>query len=100
MKFSLARMIDIKQLVKELENGLRKLTFAENFQSSIVTLNIRAGEEKSVPHGLQVVPSYYILGEQSATGQLISDKSKWNQETITIENTGTNNISATLVIMR
>lgn len=100
MRFSLARMTDILQLIKELENGLRKLTFAENFQATVMDVTFLPGEEKQLPHNLQLIPSSYIILRQDAPGQIIDGTIDWDDESIYLLNTSQNTINTKISIMR
>lgn len=100
MKFSIGRIIDYKQLLKELENGLRKLDFRFNFDSFEINLTFKPGEEIKVTNRLKNTPNYYIIGRQSGEGQIIDGDTPWTSDAIYLKNSGINTITATIVVMR
>lgn len=100
MKFSLGRMVDYGQLLKELENGLRKLTFRDNFESFVETVTIPAMSEVGISNKLTTIPSWYIIGRQQGEGQIIDGDSPWTLDNIFLKNTSSNEITITVIILR
>ena len=98
MRFNIGRVLDLVPLIKLLEVGLRNLTFQDNFNSKTVEVTIKAGESKIVPHGLKIVPTSYIIGRKSASGEII-DGDIWDSRNISIKNLGNNTITLTLIIL-
>lgn len=99
MKFSFPRYTDYKKLLKELENGLRKLDFRHNFNSYVSEVILAPNEEKRVYHSLKKVPNYYIIGSQSSQGQVIDGSEEWTDKYISLKNTSNNEIKLKLIIM-
>ncbi len=93
-------MVDYKQLLKELENGLRKLDFRYNFDSFVQEVTFKPGEEVKITNRLNIIPNYYIIGRQLGEGQIIDGDTAWDLDSIYLKNTGTNTITATIVVMR
>lgn len=52
---------NIKQVVRELTTGLRRLTFADNMESFSAEVTIAANTEKEIRNELTIVPSYVII---------------------------------------
>jgi len=98
MKFSFLQSKTMDSLKRLLDQGLRKLTFEDNFFSTVREITVPAGQEIQVPHDLNVVPKYYILGTQDAEGTLLKGDLDWTTSFITIKNNGSNTITATIVI--
>ena len=61
MKFSLGKIPDMRQLIKELTTGLSRLDFLNNFTSFEVEITIDANTEKSIRNELTSVPKYVII---------------------------------------
>lgn len=59
MRFSFRE--NIKQIIRELTTGLRRLTFDDNMESFSTELEIAANTEKEVRNELTSVPSYVII---------------------------------------
>jgi len=100
MKFNLPKVLDYNMLLKHLENGLRKLTFQDNFQAYVAEVTFEPLEEKEVAHNLQQIPNYYILGRQTGEGQIIDGDTPFSNSAIYLKNTSSNNITTTVIIMR
>lgn len=100
MRFGLERAQSLQKLLKELANGLRKLTFTDNFQSVTVTVDIDVNEEIIVPHRLQAVPKYYIIGGMSGNGKVINGNSPFTETSISVRNVGIEPTTVTLIIFR
>lgn len=99
MKFSIGRLFDYKKLLKELENGLRKLDFRYNFNSTIVEVTFSPLEEKIIKHSLKKVPNYYIIGGQDVSGQIINGTQNWTRDTISLKNSSNNTITSKIIIL-
>jgi|GEM_PF-5418481 len=99
MRFSIERIFGLKDLLRELGIVLRRLSFEDNFAADTVQVTLNAGEEVEVAHNLQSIPTYYIIGGQSAQGQIIDGQQQWTAESIFLKNTGTNKITAKVIIM-
>lgn len=100
MRFSLERMSDFGKLIKELGNGLRKLTFEDNFESNFKEIELPANSETAVEHSLNKVPKYYIIVGQSAEGQIIDGDTPFDESFIYLKNTSANLITLKLIILR
>jgi len=100
MKFNLERHLHLPKLLKELANGLRKLTFRDNFQVTIANVTIEAGQEIGVNHSLNSIPKWYIIGRQSGPGQIVDGNSEWTTSTIFLQNTGTDTVNIDLIIFK
>jgi hypothetical protein len=85
--------------LKELQAGLLRLTFEENFQAQTITVSIPAGQTVGYPHSLGVIPSKRLIVR--ASGSTIDDSdTPWTQDAVYFRNTGASTISATIVLMR
>lgn len=100
MKFSLGRVTALDKLVKELENGLRKLDFLNNFQSFEVIATFGPNEEIQITNRLQDIPKYYIIGRRDSPGDIVDGDQPWTQEAVYLKNTSANTITATIIITR
>lgn len=100
MRFGLERAQTLQKLLKELANGLRKLTFTDNFQSVAVTIDLEVNEEKTITHRLQAVPKYYIIGGMSGNGKVINGDTPSTDTTISVKNVGVESTTVTLIIFR
>lgn len=99
MKFSFLQSKSIEALKRVLDQGLRKLTFRDNFFASVRQVTIAAGDEILVTHDLNIVPSYYIIGTQDTDGQIVKGDQAWTDSTISIKNLGLETINTTIIIL-
>jgi len=99
MVFSFLQTKTVESLKRLLDDGLRRLTFRDNFFSSVRTVTVEAGQEITVSHDLKNVPKYYILGSQDTEGQIVIGDRAWTNSTISIKNLSINTITATIIIL-
>jgi len=71
MKFSLENIFQIRQLIKHLSAGLRRLRFEDNFEGTQIQVVIPAGSELRVRNPLQFLPSSYILLNKTGNSTII-----------------------------
>lgn len=100
MRFGLEKAQTFQKLLKELANGLRKLTFSDNFQVFTAEVELAVGEEKTITHRLQAVPKYYIIGGMSGNGKIINGQTPWTDSTISVQNVGIEDTTINLIIFR
>lgn len=85
--------------LKELQAGLTKLNFEDNFESQTVSVTIEAGDEVGVPHNLGIVPSKRLIVR--ATSSTIDDgTTPWTTKAVYFRNTGASSVTATIILMR
>lgn len=84
--------------LKELQTGLQKLSFDENFESQTLELTIPVGTT-AFPHNLGVIPSKRLIVR--ANGATIDDSDiPWTSTAIYLRNSGASAITATIILMR
>lgn len=85
--------------LKELQAGLLKLKFEDNFESQVITVSLPAGQTIPYPHSLGVIPSKRLIVR--ASGSTIDDSdTPWTQDVVYFRNTGASTVTATIVLMR
>jgi hypothetical protein len=85
--------------LKELQAGLIRLKFDENFESQTITVSLPAGQTVGYPHSLGVIPSKRLIVR--ASGSTIDDSdTPWTQNSVYFRNTGGSDMTATIVLMR
>lgn len=100
MKFNLSRLLDIQTLMRELSTGLRRLDFLSNFESSEFTITLQPGEN-TVQHGLDFIPSRYILLRQTPGNNLITDGTKtWSNDFAYLQNNGASPVTVKILFLR
>jgi hypothetical protein len=98
MKFRLQSLKgDIAALVKELENGLRKLTPTDNFSGFTTTVTIPATSEARITNQLKSVPTGYIILEQTSGNNVVSKgDTPWTTNFLYITNNGSSEVTVKL----
>lgn len=86
--------------LKELQAGLTKLNFADNFESQTIQITLPPGGiEVGISHNLGVIPSKRLIVR--ATGSTIDDGTKpWTKTVVYFRNTGVSDVTATIILMR
>lgn len=99
MNFRIEQLRDIKSLIKELANGLKGLTFGDNFSSFEQVVEITATSELSVRNQLTRVPKRYIVVAQTGNGLITMGSTEWTEDYITFYNNGSVTVTATIIIL-
>lgn len=92
--------MDLTSTLRELGNGLSKLTFEDNFESFEISTTILAGQEVEIPNRLPVVPSRRIIVRQSGNGLITDGTTAWNASFLYLRNNGGASVTCTVVFMR
>ena len=99
MKFNIEGLKDITRIVKELANGLRRLTFSENCEGFEVTETIAASGTNVVRNQLTVEPTKYIIVSNDGDG-VISKGSTWDSNYISFKNNGSIEADVTIIVLK
>jgi hypothetical protein len=85
--------------LKELQAGLAKLKFEDNFESQTLEVFLPAGATTAYPHNLGVIPSKRLIVK--ANGSTIDDSdTPWTATSVYFRNSGGADITATIILMR
>lgn len=98
MKFRLIE--DIRSMVKDLNHGLRNLTFTNNVEGFEATVTISATSEATIRNELTFVPSRYIIMSQTGNGLLTKGTTEWSSDYLYIYNNGSVEVTATIFFMK
>lgn len=91
--------VKLSMSLKELQAGLLKLNFEDNFDSETFTITLPAGATVAYSHNLGVIPSKRII--LRATGYTIDDSvTPWTESVVYFRNSGASSITATIILMR
>jgi hypothetical protein len=94
---------DLKKFLRELQLGLTKLSFADNFESFQVTVTISAGAELQIRNELlnSAIPTKRIIVKGGSGAQDIVDgDTEWNLNYVYLKNTGASTATATVVFLK
>jgi hypothetical protein len=110
MKFNLASIKDLVDLVNKLSIGLRQLTFEDNMDSFIEE-NIEADvyvaatqnnpEENviTIRNKLTFIPNKYIITSQIGHG-VVTKTGTWTKDFLYLKNNGPDPVTITVIFMR
>ena len=99
MKFRLEQLRDLKGLIRDLANGLRHLTFGDNFQSFEQVVEITSTTELQIRNQLTSTPKKYIIVDQTGNGLLTRGTTEWSNDFLYIYNNGAVTVTATIIFM-
>lgn len=100
MKFNLENLREIKNLVRELSVGLRRLTIRNNFEGFEVDTVIPAASNVTIRNQLDFVPTRYIILSQTGNGLITKATTPWSTNYIYFTNNGAAQVEAKIFIMR
>lgn len=100
MRFSLENIFNLRQLIRHLSAGLRRLDLVQNFESFEVTLVIPASSELKLRNQLNFIPSRSILVRQTGNGLVTQGTTPWTKDFLYMMNHGAEQVTATYIFMR
>jgi hypothetical protein len=101
MKFRLQNLPGIKELIRELEIGLRKLRPKDNFDGFETTVTIAAGIEATITNQLKTQLTRYIIMDQTAGNNVITrGDTPWTSSRVYIKNNGATSATVTIQFIR
>jgi len=100
MKFNLASIKDLVDLVNKLSIGLRQLTFEDNMDSfSVQDLEITSGDIATIRNKLTFIPNKYIITSQIGYG-VVTKTGTWTKDLLYLQNNGPDPVTITVIFMR
>lgn len=99
MKFRIEQLRDVKDAIRELALGLRKLTFGDNFSSFEEEVVISAGSELGIRNHLTKIPKKFIIVDQTGHGVIARGITEWSKELVYLINYGPEDVVATVVFL-
>jgi hypothetical protein len=85
--------------LKELQNGLTKLSLVDNFESQVLTISIPASSTVQYSHNLGVTPTKRLIVKADGSG-LDDSTNAWTSTSVYFRNSSASTINATIIIMR
>lgn len=87
--------------LRDLDIGLKRLDFQNNFKSFEAQITIGAGAEVAIQNQMSpIVPSKRIIARQSAGNNVISDgNTKWDQSFVYLKNEGASSVTLTVIFL-
>lgn len=95
--------VDMTKIIRELQVGLTRLKFTDNFESFKTTVNIPAGAEVSIRNELRsgLVPTErIILRGGTGTEDVVDGDSTWNNNFVYLKNNGASTAIVTVLFLR
>lgn len=94
---------DVKKIIRELQLGLTRLSFSDNFNSFIVEVDMPATTEVAIRNQLQDagVPSQRIILRGGDGTQNITDGvTEWDQNYVYLKNQGATAVTITVAFLK
>jgi hypothetical protein len=89
------------EMVDELNTGLTRLSFNDNFESDLSeSITIAATTEVEVKHSLKSIPSYYLIVRQTGDARIIDGDTAWTNDKIYLKNTSGTDAVVSLLIFK
>lgn len=86
--------------LKDLEIGLKRLDFINNFRSFSVEVTIPATSEVSIKNMLAPsIPSLYLIGRQTGNGLITDGPTEWSENRLYLYNNGATEVVATIIFL-
>jgi hypothetical protein len=76
------------------------LSFQNNFDGYIASVEIAAGASADVQHFLGITPKFRVILRQEGNGVLTDIPSGWNDKVIALKNNGAETVRAVMLIAR
>lgn len=84
MKFITFREEDIKAMADDLNIGLRRINFLDNFNGEKKVLNGLKSGNVTISHSLKKVPSYRIILSQEGGTYITDVREEWTDKRIVL----------------
>ena len=93
--------ITLKENLRDLDVGLRRLSFDDNFESfKAESLEIAAGAEARIVNQFNLIPSGFLVLRQSGGGLITDGPTAWSTDFVYLTNTGGTTATITAVFLR
>lgn len=96
-KFTFGTGFSLNNILKNLANGLRKLTFGDNFESFEVEVEIAANTEKKIRNELSNIPSCVII-DPKGNALVTRGSTDWTTDYVYLKNHDSTNSSTVKAI--
>lgn len=94
------RFNKLPEELKDLEVGLKRLDFINNFRSFKAEVTIPANSEVSIKNLLTpVIPSQRLIVRQSGNGVVADGTSKWTSDKVYLYNHGAVSVTVTVIFL-
>jgi hypothetical protein len=95
------RLRSLNDLIDQINYLSKSLSLKANFDGQIIeNIQFSAGETKTIPHSLGVLPRYRVILRQEGNGVLDDIPSGWNKYQIKLRNNGAVSVIATIMLLR
>ena len=99
-KFRIIGLNDIKNLIKELDRGLRDINFVDNFDSFEVEVTVPNSSELEIRNQLTIIPTRYIIVSQTGNGLITKGTSTWTKDFLYLYNNGGVDVTIKVIFFR
>lgn len=80
---------------------VKNVSIDMNFNGQVIeNIVFAAGETKTIPHSIGIVPKYRVILRQQGNGVLDDIPSGWNKYSIQMKNNGAVPVTATILVLK
>jgi hypothetical protein len=91
---------DLRKVLRELQAGLTKLSFDENFDSFTEVVTIAASSEVKIRNKVRdAIPRYKIIVRDNGSGVVDGDEA-WSLDFVTLKNTSASSKTVTVIFFK
>ena len=87
-------------MVKDLNHGLRNMTFTNNVEGFEATVTISATSELAIRNELTFTPTRYIIMSQTGNGLITKGSTDWSSDYLYLYNNGAVSVTITVFFMK
>lgn len=85
--------------LKDLEIGLKKLDFINNFSGFKAIVTIPATSEVAIKNQMGIIPSQRLIVRQAGGGAIIDGTTTWTLNNVYLYNTGATSAEVTVIFL-
>jgi len=90
--------VELKSFLRDLQVGLTRLSFTDNFETFEATVTIAALSEVSIVNELQDIPSYRLFVRGG--GGVEDGDTEWDTDFVHLKNTSASSVTVTAIFFR
>ena len=91
---------DLPRTLRNLQFGLTKIAFQDNFESFQVEVVIPASSEIGIDNQARFIPTRRLIVRQTGGGAITDGDTDWTSDTLYLKNTGGTDATVTVVFLR
>jgi len=91
--------IDLRKILRDLQLGLTKMEFTDNFESFQTTVTIASGSEIAIRNELSIVPTQRLIVAGNSN-EVVDGDTAWNNDFVFLKNIGATEATVTVIFLK